>query len=736
MTVFICLFEPKKAALKNGAIPLVIALEAINKKMASALAIGKLWEAYPAAGDNFADPKICEDTVGQPRPAVGEFDEQFAQDNTFDGNVWMPNAVPLPEDGNEDKDSDEVSEDITTTPVDFNKLGIGAKVGSVMLYGARDIDSHELSLVYDLINDDDAEPEVSSIYMALTCIPAIGAMYPQSIKNLIDAINKKFPKIPGFREVRNFAEKWVNDPSNRDELTGTKKVTRIDTPAPDAPIKRSFEHTYKTLDLEVALALLPADFNCWDVMSAEMKQAKELMDKNDDAWRKWSTDFRVRNNVLSIPRETIFEVIRAGKKKPILLTDAAARKEFITQCLAVKSPQPAVTNLGDGKFSIDGLVGGEPQPAANSETKLALVANSEPETETKPPIVATEQENPTQEPITDNAAQQAKETLDKLGYSVYASTDEKPAEIIETAQQSDVATVAVTADEFQHRAGLIEQEIAQKSPAEQENLHIWKSVQRTDPRFTKPVEGAGYVATSINAEYMFMRATEVFGPIGEGWGYTILEEKMLSGAPMSEAIYDDNKKYVGNRLIRDADGTLICEQNHSIKIQFWYSVEGDVRGEIESYGATPYMYKTNKGIKADSEVIKKSLTDAIKKALSMLGFSADVWLGMHDNPEYKAENDIEFAIKNASEKAGDSVRLRKELDEKLTKVGNTITSAVTTNEVNKVYSTIAREVDVHRKDAEAKADHEHANYLKTRLLALHRLTEKRVTELSAQEPTL
>ncbi|CQD77934.1 Uncharacterised protein [Yersinia intermedia] len=134
--------------------------------------------------------------------------------------------------------------------------------------------------------------------------------------------------------------------------------------------------------------------------------------------------------------------------------------------------------------------------------------------------------------------------------------------------------------------------------------------------------------------------------------------------------------------------------------------------------------------------IKKSLTDAIKKALSMLGFSADVWLGMHDNPEYKAENDIEFAIKNASEKAGDSVRLRKELDEKLTKVGNTITSAVTTNEVNKVYSTITREVDVHRKDAEAKADHEHANYLKTRLLALHRLTEKRVTELSAQEPTL
>lgn len=734
MTVFICLFEPKKAALKNGAIPLVIALEAINKKMASALAIGKLWEAYPAAGDNFADPKICEDTVGQPRPAVGEFDEQFAQDNTFDGKVWTPNTVASSEEDNDDENGDDQGDDSGIDSdsglVNYAKLSIDVKVGKILMYDLLDIDTHALSLVYDLINDDESDAGLRSIITALAGIPAIGAMYQESVKELIDAINVKFPKIPQFPEVQRFAQKWVDEPNKRDELTGTKKVTPLNTPAPDAPIKRGFEHTYKTLDLEVALALVPAVFNCWEIYSAEMRQAKELMDSNDDAWRKWSTELRVRSDALTIPRETIFEMIRAGKEKPIFLTDAAARKEFISQCLAVKGPHPAVTNLGDGKFSIDGLIGGEPQPAANSETKLALVANSEPETETKPPIIATEQESAAQEPITDNAAQQAKETLDQLGYSVYASDGEKPAEVIEAAQQH-----TITADEFQHRAGLIEQEIAQKSPAEQENLHIWKSVQRTDPRFTKPVEGAGYVATSINAEYMFMRATEVFGPIGEGWGYTILEEKMLAGAPMSEATYDDNKKFVGNRLIRDADGTLICEQNHSIKIQFWYSVEGDVRGEIESYGATPYMYKTNKGIKADSEVIKKSLTDAIKKALSMLGFSADVWLGMHDNPEYLAENNIEFAIKNASEKAGDSVRLRKELDEKLTKVGNTISSAVTTNEVNKVYSTIAREVDVHRKNADAKADHEHANYLKTRLLALHRLTEKRVAELTAQEPT-
>ncbi|OVZ89912.1 transcription termination factor [Yersinia frederiksenii] len=729
MTVFICLFEPKKAALKNGAIPLVIALEAMNKKMASALAIGKLWEAYPAAGDNFADPKVCEDSVGQPRPVVGEFDEQFAQDNTFDGKLWTPNAVPLPDDEGED---DETSEDIATTPVDFNKLGIGAKVGSAILYGARDIDAHELSLVYDLINDDSPEPEIYSIYMALTCIPAIGSMYQQSIKNLIDAINKKFPKIPAFREVRNFAEKWVNEPSNRDELTGTKKVPRINTPDPDVPIKRSFEHTYKTLDLEVALALLPADFNCWDANSAEVKQAKELMDSSDDAWRKWSTELRVRSDALSIPRETIFEMIRAGKEKPIFLTDAAARKEFISQCLAVKGPQPAVKNLGDGKFSIDGLVGGEPQPAANSETKLALVANSEPETETKPSIVAAEQENTSQEPITDNAAQQAKETLDQLGYSVYASTNEKPAEIIETAQQSGVTTPEVTVDEFQQRAVIIEEDISAQPQDVQDNMNLWRSVQRTDERFTKAFSNNGG-GTSINGTYMVMQATKLLGPQGINWRVEILEERFDNGAPIMRSVKGADGNYI-KEVIPNGSGGYLTEVNHVIKIRLIYTLRGE-RGEIPSYGCTPYIYNTKNGLTCDSEVTKKSLTDATKKALSQLGFSADVFLGLFDDLGYRTDNAAEFAIKNASEKAGDTVRLRKELDDKLTKVGNTISNAVTTNEVSKIYGTIAREVDVHRKDAEAKADHEHANYLKTRLLALHRLTEKRVAELTAQEPT-
>ncbi|OOL08835.1 hypothetical protein BXQ27_34365, partial [Klebsiella aerogenes] len=79
------------------------------------------------------------------------------------------------------------------------------------------------------------------------------------------------------------------------------------------------------------------------------------------------------------------------------------------------------------------------------------------------------------------------------------------------------------------------------------------------------------------------------------------------------------------------------EQNHSIRIRLWYQ-NGDEEGSVIAYGATPYMFKTKNGIKCDGEAQKKSLTDALKKALSLLGFSADVWLGLYDTPEYQIEN--------------------------------------------------------------------------------------------------
>ncbi|WP_049053824.1 hypothetical protein [Klebsiella aerogenes] len=132
------------------------------------------------------------------------------------------------------------------------------------------------------------------------------------------------------------------------------------------------------------------------------------------------------------------------------------------------------------------------------------------------------------------------------------------------------------------------------------------------------------------------------------------------------------------------------------------------------------MFKTKHGIKCDGEAQKKSLTDALKKALSLLGFSADVWLGLYDTPEYQKENTIEFDIRNASDKAEDVTRLRKELDEKFKLNTESMRTAVTRNEVSGIASSLTRVMGVHLNSARSKGDNEYAKYLEGRL---HRLEE-------------
>lgn len=90
MTIYNGLFEPKKSAIKDcGAVQLAIAVEAPNKKIAESIITGKLWESYPANGDNYFKPKLWEHEEGQPLPTVGQFDELFAQQHTFDGEKWV-----------------------------------------------------------------------------------------------------------------------------------------------------------------------------------------------------------------------------------------------------------------------------------------------------------------------------------------------------------------------------------------------------------------------------------------------------------------------------------------------------------------------------------------------------------------------------------------------------------------------------------------------------------------------
>lgn len=201
----------------------------------------------------------------------------------------------------------------------------------------------------------------------------------------------------------------------------------------------------------------------------------------------------------------------------------------------------------------------------------------------------------------------------------------------------------------------------------EKNLSIWNQVEKTDTRYIKNAEVNGQKITSLNGTAMIMRATEIFGPVGIGFGWKVLEERYDTG----------HEVFVGEGNTRASIGHVV---NHTIKIGFWFMQDGQ-RGEIEQYGCTEYMRKTKYGMMTDGEAPKKSLTDAIKKSLSMLGFSADVFLGMFDDQNYVDQLKEEQAIEQAVDKDAEILRQKQERLEWLNSAVETISKAVTAHEL-------------------------------------------------------
>lgn len=215
------------------------------------------------------------------------------------------------------------------------------------------------------------------------------------------------------------------------------------------------------------------------------------------------------------------------------------------------------------------------------------------------------------------------------------------------------------------------------------NMRIWDQVDKTDTRYTKAADVGGQKITSLNGTAMIMKATEIFGPVGIGFGWSILEERFDKGAEMVSG-EGDKRVILGHEL------------NHTLKIRFWFDLDGR-RGELEQYGCTRYLYKTKYGTTTDGEAPKKSLTDAIKKSLSMLGFSADVFLGMFDDPEYVDQLKDEERIEQAEDQEAEKARQQQERLDYIKSVIDTMASAQSPQELKKIHDTAVRKL-MRRKD--------------------------------------
>lgn len=169
------------------------------------------------------------------------------------------------------------------------------------------------------------------------------------------------------------------------------------------------------------------------------------------------------------------------------------------------------------------------------------------------------------------------------------------------------------------------------SVRESQNLKLWKSVDTTDLSYTKHVnQRGGY--TAISPQYQLMIATEQFGAYGAGFG--------LCRSEMSFELFEST-------------GIVIH------KAVFFYLLDGK-RYEFPLTNAIEAAKTTKNGRYVDTDFAKKVETNTVSKALSKLGFNADVFMGLHEDQSYIAELQNELAIQKADDKDAEIVRQRNE----------------------------------------------------------------------------
>ena len=134
------------------------------------------------------------------------------------------------------------------------------------------------------------------------------------------------------------------------------------------------------------------------------------------------------------------------------------------------------------------------------------------------------------------------------------------------------------------------------------NMDLWNAVSTTDPKNTKHINQRGGF-TAIDAYSQIQKATEQFGPVGQGWGWEIIEFQ-----------YPPND-------------TMI------VHLRMWHKAAGNGECGFSVCGQAG-LYTKGDTPKPDADCAKKAVTDAITKGLSYLGFNADVFLGKFDDNKY------------------------------------------------------------------------------------------------------
>ncbi len=140
-----------------------------------------------------------------------------------------------------------------------------------------------------------------------------------------------------------------------------------------------------------------------------------------------------------------------------------------------------------------------------------------------------------------------------------------------------------------------------------ENMKLWNSVSKSDPKYLKQVSLGARKFTAIDPQYQVMSATKAFGQVGKGWGW------------------HSHTHFVN---LSNGDTAVVSD------VTVW---TGDSNNSFGPFPGCRKFFDATKN-RLNEDAPKMSVTDGLTKALSHLGFNADVFLGEHDGNKYAADS--------------------------------------------------------------------------------------------------
>ena len=131
------------------------------------------------------------------------------------------------------------------------------------------------------------------------------------------------------------------------------------------------------------------------------------------------------------------------------------------------------------------------------------------------------------------------------------------------------------------------------------NMDIYDQVRQCPQDALKPIQAGRLKGKSdINPMWRIKMLTQLFGPVGIGWYYTIDKQWM-------EACGDEIAAFVN--------------------ISLYVKVNNEWSKPIQGTGGSMFAAKEKNGVYVSDEAYKMGLTDAISVACKALGFAADVY---------------------------------------------------------------------------------------------------------------